>query len=169
MTLMDEFGDKSQKFFPIHASDIDTEMIKTAKSGFIPCNKADFRRIKSNLSVDTMEKFEIIDMGMFADIRYRQVFRASDELKSKVTFKNADIAEEIKDVNAQNSLVFCRNFWPYLGREKTTKVLSELLQKLDNSSLIVIGEFDRTVDYVIPLFEKYGFQEISTNIFKKVD
>lgn len=168
MTLMDEFGKESEKFFPIQAFDIDKEMIETATSGFVPCNKSDYRRIKNNLSLDTMENFEIIDMSLFSDIRYRHIFRANDELKSKVRFKQSDVADEIKNVKPDNSLVLCRNFWPYLGRGKTTKVLSSLLQKLQSNSLVVIGEFDRTVDYVLPIFEQYGYQEIATNVFKKM-
>lgn len=162
--LIDELGEKgAQKFFPIQAYDIDSAMVEQAKSGEIPCNIDDIRRINENLKqMPFYLYFNFEDYN--GSLPY--LFIATDRLKQKVNFNLADIQSTIKNIQPSNSLILCRNFWPYLSKEDRDKTIFELSQKLDDSSLVVIGSFDNS--QTINQFLKCGFVDIHPFIFKKM-
>ncbi len=166
--LIDEFKEDSDKFFPIKASDLDSEMVKRASSGLVACSSDDIIRMRYNLSKDTHQSFETFKTQNPFDFRYKYYFRANDDLRSKIEFSQGDVEEEITKIAPENNLILCRNFWPYLGKKKATKVLTELLQKLDKTSIVAIGSFDKTVPYIEPIFIENGFLEISPNVYKKM-
>lgn len=166
--LMDTFKKDYSKFFPIKASNVDIEIISRASSGQVTCTKQDLNRMKTNLPEETMQKFSFYESDKpTPDFRYRYIFNAGEELQNAIKFKVADMEDSIDEIESINNLIFCRNFWPYLGKEKTTRVLSKLLEKLDSTSLIVVGKFDKTVPYFEPIFTQNEFVEIATNIYKK--
>ena len=68
----------------------------------------------------------------------------------------------------KNNLVMCRNFWTYLPDNAARKRLaSELANRLDETSLLVIGTFDK--EYLIDeLLVSSGFIQTKVeNVFVK--
>ena len=61
----------------------------------------------------------------------------------------------------------CRNFWPYLDKEKQHLLAQKLSQKLDESSLLVIGSYD-SVYGIDALLHKNGFIQTKTkNVYTR--
>lgn len=162
LSLIDELGEKaSDKFFPIQAFDIDSSVVQTAKKGEIPCNIDDIGRFDKNLY--NLSQNEYFD---FSQSDKELVFVANDSLKKKVQFQESDILSEIDKIEPSNSLVLCRNFWPYLDKDYRNKAFEKLCEKLDETSLIVVGCFDNSTLHLS--FEKYGFVDICPFVYKKM-
>ncbi len=162
LSLIDELGEEaSNKYFPIQAFDIDSSVVQTAKKGEIPCQIDDFRRFRENLyNLSQTEYFT------FSQDEKGSLFVAKDNLKEKVHFQQADILSEIDKIEPSNSLVLCRNFWPYLDKDYREEAFEKLCKRLDETSLIVIGYFDSSA-LNLP-FEKYGFSEVCPFVYKKM-
>lgn len=165
--LIDDFGKNNDKFFPIFAFDVDSEIIKRAKNGFVSCSASDVRRIKMNLNENTQKLFTLIRQPIPLDLRYKFMFCASDELKSKINFSCDDIENQIDSLPEKNNLIMCRNFWPYLGFGKAQRIIEKLGQKLDSTSLIVIGNYDKQVSYIEKYLKESNFTEIAPNVYRK--
>lgn len=165
LCLTDEFKDESSKFFPIFALDFDSLMINRAKSAKIPCTRQDILRMCENLSFSTQDEF-LIEEANSNNSRYRYVFCPSEKLSSKINFKLGRIEDEIGNVEKSNSLVFCRNVWPYFDRDDAVELLNKLLDKLDSSSLLVIGQFDMTKTVKQTLLNN-GYYSVAPYVYKK--
>lgn len=154
MKLIDKYGEKeSEKFFPIIASDYDDKIINVAKKGYLPLFEDDVELINKQTNGKFDEYFEILseppklidDIGMELYCDFDIIAKVKDKLRSKITFDVADATKACKLVEADNSLVMVRNFWPYLKDENARINLAENLYKtLGKNSAVVIGQFDDT-------------------------
>lgn len=164
LSLIDELGeDDAKKFFPISAYDIDGTMIELAKNGKIPCYMDDINRLSQNLRNNKTKSYFGLD---FQPSRYATYsFLAGDSLKKNINFDVANIQDKIAQIEPSNSLVLCRNFLPYLSKKDLYEIIRELGQKFDDSSLVVIGHFDKFSAYCA--LNACGFREIYPLIFKK--
>ena len=163
MGLFDRKGEKrTSKFFPIKAYDIDAEMIKKAKKGCIPCSENDKVRINSNLSLSSWY-CGIVDVPN--DKEYPHRFLPKEKIKNMIDFQTGDFIAKLDEIEPCNTLLMCRNFWYYLGIDRIPEIVSKLAEKLDETSLLVIGDFDRT--YVLKELKNAGFEEITMNVLKK--
>lgn len=163
-SLIEELGEKgAEKFFPILAYDIDSTMVEQAKAGKIPCNTDDIQRFNANITHLQKDKYFAFRKEQQGTLPYS--FIAKKSLKQKVKFNLADIQSSIRNIEPSNSLVLCRNFWPYLSKEDRNNTILELSKKLDESSLVVIGCFDDSS--VTAQFRKCGFESIYPFIYKK--
>ena len=88
-----------------------------------------------------------------------------EKLREKIVFEQGNIEDKIDEIKPGNSLVMCRNFWPYLDEKRAKEILRKLCSKLDESSLIVVGNYDRYISHMV--LNQEGFKEIYPNIFKK--
>ena len=165
LSLIDELGkEEAQKYFPIHAYDIDTDVVEIAQSGIIPCDFDDIKRFNQNLKSVCENEYYEIKTASQNPIPFS--FVAKDNLKKKVQFNVADIQNSIDNIEPSNSLVLCRNFWPYLSKKDMCETIWKLSQKLDESSLLVIGYFDKFT--VMETLKICGFEEVCPYIYKKV-
>ena len=164
LSLVDELGEQeAKKFFPISAYDIDETMVETAKKGVIPCYEDDISNLARNISDEKIKSYYDIDTEASKYPPY--TFLASDKLKKNVDFNLASIQEKIDQIEPSNSLVLCRNFLPYLGTKDMLEVIWQLGKKLDDSSLLVIGHYDKFK--VFNALKACGFEEIYPLVFKK--
>ena len=163
MGMLNKKGGKNiKKYTPIMAYDIDSEMIRTAQKGWLPCSKNDKIRINSNTSL-TRFLCNIVEVPR--DEKYPYRFQPLDRVKNLIDFQVGDFSEKLEDIEPCNNLVMCRNFWYYLGTDKIPEIVKKLSSKIDETSLVVIGDFDRT--YVLDAFRDAGFEEVVLNVFKK--
>ncbi len=163
MALKENLGDdKSKKFFPIKAFDIDSQIIKQAASGKINANFDDIKSIFRN--INNIDKyFDIEKDKSYQEFPYK--LTAKENLREAVQFRRANFLSQIDNIEKSNSVVFCRNFWPYLTYEQRELAAKKLAQQLDSQSIVVIGSFDGT-SAQFPL-SRQGFKEIAFNIYKK--
>lgn len=163
MSLMDEDCKNANKFFPILAFDIDEKIINTAKSGKIGCDDWDIESIEKNVSPKIPPLYTIEEKRIQEN--YSKTFVASEELREKIVFEQGNIEDKIDEIKPSNSLVMCRNFWPYLDEKRAKEILRKLCSRLDKSSLIVMGNYDRYISRMV--LSREGFKEIYPNVFKK--
>ena len=162
--LIENLRNKAKKFFPINASDIDSENIKIANS------KDKYRLDKEEALFINELKYPFFAYFKidYNDKNIPTHLKPNQRLKNKVRFKQNDALSEIKNMQNNTSIVFLKNCWPYINGSERNKILSELYKKFDDKSLIVIGAFDR---YNLPmkfLMAKNGFEETEIkNVFQK--
>ena len=150
ISLMEEIPYSAHtKFFPVFASDIDSEVINCAKSGKINIEDSEFYYI-NKMGMDLNYYFENKNkpikierdsncdktVGLYS-------YEPISELKQAVEFKQSDILSELKNINdSGNSVVMCRNVMPYLNDNYVEKVIKAASDVLKDGSLFVIGDYD---------------------------
>ena len=165
LSLLDELGeDEAQKFFPIKAYDIDSKMVKIARGGLIPCDHDDISRFNTNINEIKNKKYYDLNFANYGYMPF--FFEAKDKLKEKVEFNQASIQSMINTIEPSNSLILARNFWPYLDKKDIYETIWKLCEKMDDSSLLVVGYFDKFTVYQ-PL-KSCGFEEICPYVYKKI-
>ncbi len=161
---------QADKFFPIIAKDYDQEIIRQAKSGtiYVPHYEKYFIHEQSN---HNFNKFFGKDVR--SDRRNNcagRVFEVKPELSNNVTFDSADICKDVENIKPDNSIVLCRNFWPYLkSQEKMDTLAQDLYNRLGNNSIVVLGIYDEDKVKPYEAMFKAGFQLVDEKlrIFEK--
>lgn len=155
----------SNKYFPIHASDIDEQNIQKAKSGLpFQINSLESRRIAAQEN----------DFRKFFSILYKDGEPASilpsENLRKRVTFEQCDALAGIKKIKTDNNIVLVRNFLPYLSYTKRTKILDKLQEVLKPGDLVVFGGFDDEELFIKYITQERGFVPTEVNhVYKKVN
>ncbi len=162
------------KYLPIEASDIDSEMIKTAKSGRL--NLADFELDYYDNSKFIMRDFFkqqsdalVIDNDKLG-INPTHSYEPISELKKSVKFHVGDMLGELNNLKDEgNSVIMCRNVFPYLSKTYSDNILQTLDNKLKSGSIVVTGSFDERADIINRMLSFNFFNPIngSPNIFQK--
>ncbi len=168
MYLIEKLGlDGANKYFPIKAYDVDEQIVKMAKSGKINANDTDISYINKN-APNSFERYFDISKNKSME-RYPYAIRPKKDINDiAVSFNFGDFIEELDNIEHKNCLILCRNFWCYLSQTQQKAAIKKLAEKLDSTSLVVIGEYDRGVaSYIDYELRAKGFEEISNNVFKK--
>lgn len=133
MELISNFPkDIVEKFTPVIAKDYDETAINIAQSKKIPININEYAKIQ-HFTKRHFDRF-------FCDYDYRSdSYIPSDELFSNVQFETADIRNDYLNIEPQNSIVFARNFWPYLDRMDMVYLARNLGKHLQKGSFLVRG------------------------------
>lgn len=139
--LIRELFQNSNKFFPIIAKDIDKRMIYLARKGEIEVDCTDFDMINKF----TNNKFDNYIKTSKSLLGFNPIpAKINPELLKDIEFSVADIKEDLHTVKPQNSIVFCRNLWPYIKPEtERIKLVNNLFSVLKDNSTVVIGNFDK--------------------------
>ena len=172
--LKEQMQEKSEKFFPIKAYDIDDEILRSANSGFLNTNfmdRTNIRRFAEN-SYDyfrfTNRKLEIM---WDRDREWQEgtiTMKATKKLTKNVIFNKGDMREVLKNHNDEsNTVLMCRNVFGHLGRDFTEKFIKQASEKLKKDSLLVIGKYDEKIIGIKEILQNYGFREINRNIYLK--
>lgn len=165
LSMIDELGEKTaQKFFPIKAYDIDEDVLSVATSGKIPCDFEDLNRLSKNIKEKNASKLYDIDFSSSSS-SYPLYFIPSSNLSLSVNFEKGNILEKVDEINPSNSLILCRNFWPYINPSDRINALEKLCSRIDETSRIVIGNYDKFA--IMHLLEEFGFEEVVPLMYKK--
>ena len=162
--LIQKLGAEADKFFPIKARDINYENIESARRGRLGIKNNDIYRINSytNNNIDLF-----FDKGKAANPNNDLVLIPKKEIKNKVVFNQADIFDDIETLPPQNTVLLCRNFWPYIDNRRGESLAQKLSRKLDKTCLIVIGDVDYRTS-TPQLLKSNGFIETYVNnVFSK--
>ena len=141
------------KYFPIYASDVDKEVIDIAKKVRINVFGVEFAMAERLFGID-LSKY-LINKGVSVMINGDTIsesdtissYELIDELKNAVQYKRSDILTEINNIEDDgNSVVMCRNVFPYLSCDYTDKIIEAAKLKLKPGSLFIIGDYDGKVN-----------------------
>lgn len=150
-----------KKFFPILAKDYDSYAIEVAQENNLPISEAEIADINM-LTGGQFTRF--FGAGKSFDKWGTGYYPARNELKDNVVFTQADILEDYKNINPTNSIVFARNFWPYLTGENQIRLAKNLYKQLDKNATVVIGQYDlmdiRFTKQADDLLRNAGFKEV---------
>lgn len=130
--------DVVQKFLPIIAKDYDEIAIEVAKKNVyaIGTREADSILTYTGRSLDyflnNTQKYNQFDHH----------YSAKPILTDNVQFSVADVLEDYKNIKPDNTVVFARNFWPYLSDNNQKELANNLYQQLGKNSTLIIGNFD---------------------------
>ena len=160
--------EKAQQYFPIIARDIDADIIKKADSGILTLHDDDVNIISDYQRKSKVGFFDKISKRIFAN-KYKFKGVVSDKLRSCVDFGVGDICKDANGLDYNNSVIFFRNALPYLSPQKRNMLLATFARNINDTTAIVIGEFDKRVLGNPFLFmtnnHTFGLAEPVTNFF----
>ena len=162
IALIMRYGEEgAKKFFPIRASDIDKNIIEQAQKGIIKATSMDMVKLESNIfKPKTIQDFFEVERN-FENNDFPYTLHPKKILTDNVEFKCESIEQGLDDVEKSNSLILARNFWRYLSAEELANASMKLRKNIDNSSRIIIGEFDKIGD---ALSTSYGHSSYGDNL-----
>ena len=164
--LKEKFGCGARKFFPIIAKDVDSLMIKRAKSEFVEMDHFDIRVI--NKFTDNKIKYYF---GLPRNVIGFRLVPATINpwFHKKIKYSVADIKEDYKNIKPDNTILFCRNFWPYLLDDAARiDLINNIKSKFNKNCAIVIGSFDNQDISMHNMLLDAGFKEAEylTNVYE---
>lgn len=167
--LISKLGEKAAKFLPVCAKDIDSNHLKLAKRGVYNISRSEYELANSNMNGDFYTYFEPMPKRGSSDprLKYTTTVKAEHSLKSLINFAQGNILEDIKNTDLKNTVLFARNFWPYLSKDEIGRLVYLLAKNADASSTVIIGDYDK--EYGIDkLLKTAGFVETEVdNVFEK--
>lgn len=159
--MIDLLGEEgTKKFLPVIARDIDKNHIEQAISGEYRIESFERGGINFYLGKNFTKYFEPLNEK---DVRVR------DNLRQMVKFSAGDIMEDVHKIDFNNTVLLARNFWPYLDMEDIDKLAMNLSHKMNMSSTLVIGDYDKEYN-IDRILKRYGFKEnlFADNVFEKL-
>jgi chemotaxis protein methyltransferase CheR len=146
ISLSESFADKTSNF-NILATDISPKVLEKAREGVY----SQFE-VQRGLPVQMLLKyFDQVDRH----------WKAKDDLRSKVEFKEQNLIEGITNLG-KFDIIFCRNVLIYFDRETKIQVLSNIAKMMDQNSILFLGSSEGILG-VESLFEVF---EGCNGIFK---
>ena len=144
------------KFVPIVAKDINPENIEMAKKNIFDLSDTDSCML--DYYTKGLYKF-YMDNVFIKDVPSRLSWSVSDKFKNDIIFEQGDILQDIEDIPGKNTVLFCKNMWPYLPVEQQELLVKKIAEKFDSSCLIVTGDYDKILSRVDSLMQKEGFSK----------
>lgn len=152
MMLISELGyEGAQKFFPIKARDIDDYYFDRLKRGKIAVNQNALAQVKYNIK-DYSNFLHPTSEFVSDGINTRDIALINPILKNTVIFEKGDLREDIHDLPKSNTVLMFRSAMPYLKPVERNELIKTIAQKLDPSSLFVLGCYDEKCN---PEIQKY--------------
>lgn len=140
-----------EKFFPIHASDYDEEIIDTAQ-------KSEYAI--TNIERSAMRKHTNGRWDNYFENDGPNCIKPKENLKSAVNFKVSNALDEADSIDYGTNVIMCRNFFPYLSAEDKNTLINIIREKMDDKSLLVIGSYDQKGVMLDRLLSVSGFEPI---------
>ncbi|GEM_PF-2049532 len=169
---------KAEKFFPVIAKDYDEFVINMAKTGKFDLDPSEHNLI-NRVTCGNADDFVKLDhMHEYWNDENSQcigsigVYNATPLLKDRVNFSVANILDDYKNIKPDNSVVFARNFWPYLELGKQRELAENLYNHLGENSVLIIGDYERQREKrgedTASEIERVGFRTIHIpNVYMK--
>ena len=168
--LISSLGQKAAKFLPVKAKDIDSEHLKLAQKGIYHITDSEYIMANDCMNGNFYNFFEPIPNKTSKDprLKYTTAVKVDNSLKSLVMFEQRNIIEDAKKNDFKNTVLFARNFWPYLSIEERHELAKTLSKKMDKTSTLIIGDYDKEDADIGALLRMYGFEETHVNnVFEK--
>lgn len=139
MQLFSSFSEQVvRKFLPIIAKDYDKVAITMAKSNRLPLGE----RERISIERYTGGKLNKFMHSITERTDKEHYYAANPILQENVQFSVANILKDYKKIKPDNSVVFARNFWPYLKDKDQERLAVKLYNQLGANTAVIIGDFD---------------------------
>lgn len=149
--------EKSQKYLPVFAEDLLQDNINIARRGIYTIQSFERPACEYYLE-DNLNEY-------FIPIR-KNTIKVNKKVRKNILFEQMDILDSLKIHDFKNTVLLARNFWDYLTTNQALDLVSTLAMKMDKTSTLVIGQYDKQFS-VDNLLKNYGFQETEvSNVFE---
>ena len=174
-SLLKEFGEKKakQKIFPITVTDVDSFIIYSfGKKGIVALLPEDIDAFGKDFDkyFEEIPRSELPNIPNAYSLNAR-AFKLTPFFKNLFEFKVQDFQKRITHIKDEaNSVVIIRNCLAQaFGYVESMLMVAELDKKIKNSSLFIIGQYDRDMmkHFVPGLKTFFDFHEVGKNIFSK--
>lgn len=143
MTMVDVFGRYDP---PVHiiATDVDTQVLRTAESGVYPKERVD------KLPPDLVKRFFLGGTGpQEGQVKIR------DELRALVTFRQINLLDEKWPMRGPFDAIFCRNVMIYFDKPTQYRILQKFVPLLRPDGLLFAGHSE-SLYHASDLFKARG-------------
>lgn len=142
MTVLESYPDAAQLDFKILATDIDSKVVEFASEGLYP------ERLLSGVNEARLKKFFTARGG-------EGLFQASEQIKSKVVFKELNLLSEWP-MKQQMDVIFCRNVIIYFDAQTQNSLWPRFRKQLKQDGLLFLGHSERISEAHVSEFESSG-------------
>ncbi len=158
--MIDSLGLKpASKYLPIKAHDLEKEHIERAKKG-----RYNFERFEEQ-SADIYLGPKFSD---YFNYIYSHKIKVSPNLTKHVDFSQSNILDDVKTIDFNDTVLLARNCWHYLKDKDIINLAKNLSNRMNKSSLLVIGDYDKEYN-IDKILRKYDFYETQVkNVFEKI-
>ena len=172
--MLNKHKNDAAKYLPVTAKDYDSVAINMAKTGCLPLDPSEIMDLQISTGKGLSNFGRILsEENKIPNVFYEQsenttlihnktkrvlnippawysedknvVLQLNPELSSHINFSTANILHDYKKIRPKNSVVFARNFWPYLEPYQITTLIEHLGKHLKQGSLVILGMFDTSV------------------------
>lgn len=174
ISLLENCTDKKtavQKFFPIRAYDIDEEILKAARSGYVNTISCDRMDLLMNCN-NYYNYFSNTDNPLFIPDdtanKDTKTFKAKRILTDNVRFNQGDMFLKIQELeDSSNTVLMCRNSLGYFENDKIESFIKLAAERLKSGSVFVIGNHDSVLFNIDECLKSFGFEKVMHNVYKK--
>jgi len=164
--LLSRYFDDKEKFFPIHAIDIDSDTIEKAqterKEGI------ELNLWELGVAMDGMKMKKEDAEKFLSKCKNKECYTLKDDFANPIEFSVGNIITDTDKIDDKNpSIILCRNMWPYVCPSKYNECAKKMYDRLAKGSIVVIGSYDYRGDdkyFRSDMFpkalEKAGFKSI---------
>ncbi|MEY3880269.1 MAG: hypothetical protein RIQ94_1064 [Pseudomonadota bacterium] len=143
MTALEALGGNNAAV-KILATDIDTQVLKTAAEGIYSLDRIE------KLEPSLKKRFFLKGKGDQQDnVSVRQ------ELKDMITFQSLNLLDNVWEIQGPFDVIFCRNVMIYFDKETQHKILKKFVPLMTTESLLIAGHTEN-FNHAADLFLKKG-------------
>lgn len=136
--------------YGILATDLDTEVLATARSGIYPAEL-----------VDPVPKALRRKYVMTSNDATRREVRIVPRLRSAIGFARLNLMDETYPIGQRMHLIFCRNVLIYFDKATQRKVVSGLYDCLEPGGYLFLGHSESITGLALPL------EQVANTVFQK--
>ncbi len=148
--LLADFAEKSGISYGILATDLDTEVLETARRGIYPADQ-----------LEPVPPYLASRYVMRPNDPARRDVRITPKLRSAVGFARLNLMDDHYPIGAPMHLIFCRNVLIYFDKLTQKKVISRLIECLSPDGYLFLGHSESISGLNLPL------RQVSSTIFQR--
>jgi chemotaxis protein methyltransferase CheR len=149
--VLNEYSAKSRNFgFSVFASDISTEVLKTAAAGIYEYEKIEF------IPDEMKRKYFLKSKNP-----EKNLIRVMPEFRAMVKFERINLIEESFPFSDIMDIVFCRNVLIYFDKPTQEKVIRFLLSRIRQGGFLFLGHSETTMGMKLPI------ERVASTIYRK--
>jgi chemotaxis protein methyltransferase CheR len=147
---LDAFAAKGGPGYGILATDLDTEVLATARHGIYPAEL-----------VDPVPPPMLRDYVLVARDRTRGDVRIAPQLRSAIGFARLNLMDATYPVGDPMHLIFCRNVLIYFDKPTQRQVVSRLVDRLAPEGYLFLGHSESIAGFELPL------TQVANTVFRR--
>jgi chemotaxis protein methyltransferase CheR len=152
--ILDQNFDKENFDFKVLATDINTEVLKTASKGIYSKNKI------KNIDSDYLYRYFQKGVG-----KYKGYYKVKENIREKIKFQSLNLNTLFSQKFSQNfDMIFCRNVLIYFDDRNKRKVVKEFERTLNDYGYLILGHSESLKNNGN---HKISLKKTDTNIYQK--